>query len=129
VENAKDLSSLKKYQPNRKEKREDENIAKFMFDDYLIMVGKNEKGNIKLLKISNANDIWMHIKNYPGAHVIIKNNKLKIDEKILNEGAKLAVAFSNKYEGIVDYTKRKFVKIQQKANVEYGKYSSIKVKL
>ncbi|WP_024790865.1 MULTISPECIES: NFACT RNA binding domain-containing protein [unclassified Lebetimonas] len=129
VENAKDLSSLKKYQPNRKEKKEDENIAKFMFDDYLIMVGKNEKGNIKLLKISNANDIWMHIKNYPGAHVIIKNNKLKIDEKILNEGAKLAVAFSNKDEGIVDYTKRKFVKIKDKANVEYGKYSSIKVKL
>jgi len=40
------------------------------------MVGKNEKGNIKLLKQANANDLWLHIKNHPGAHVIVKNNKL-----------------------------------------------------
>jgi predicted ribosome quality control (RQC) complex YloA/Tae2 family protein len=71
----------------------------------------------------------MHIKNYPGAHVIIKNNKLNVPENILKEAAKLAVAFSNKDEGVVDYTKRKFVKTKEKANVEYGKYSSIKVKL
>lgn len=129
VEKSSDLASLKSYKPPKKEKKEDENIAKFFFDDYQILVGKNEKGNIKLLKTSNANDIWMHIKNYPGAHVIIKNNKLNVPDKILEEAAKLAVAFSNKDEGVVDYTKRKFVKVQQKANVEYGKYSSIKVKL
>jgi predicted ribosome quality control (RQC) complex YloA/Tae2 family protein len=129
VEKSSDLASLKSYTPPKKEKKEDENIAKFFFDDYLIMVGKNEKGNIKLLKSSNANDIWMHIKNYPGAHVIIKNNKLNVPDKILKEAAKLAVAFSNKDEGVVDYTKRKFVKTKEKANVEYGKYSSIKVKL
>jgi len=129
IENAKSLSELKVYEVDKKEKKEDENIAKFRFDDYLIMVGKNEKGNIKLLKNSNANDYWLHIKNYPGAHVIIKNNKLKIDDKVLKEAAKLAVAFSNKNEGIVDYTKRKFVKIKEKANVEYGKYSSIKVRI
>jgi predicted ribosome quality control (RQC) complex YloA/Tae2 family protein len=129
VEKSNDLSTLKSYTPPKKEKKEDENIAKFFFDDYLILVGKNEKGNIKLLKNSNANDIWMHIKNYPGAHVIIKNNKLDVPENILKEAAKLAVAFSNKNEGIVDYTKRKFVKVKERANVEYGKYSSIKVKL
>ena len=92
-----------------------------MFDNYLIMVGKNEKGNIKLLKISNSNDIWMHIKNYPGAHVIIKNSKLKIDEKILNEGAKLAVAFSNKDEGIV---KEKFFRSNLCCNCSY-RFASI----
>ncbi|GAX86941.1 conserved hypothetical protein [Lebetimonas natsushimae] len=129
VEKSTDLSTLKSYRPPKKEKKDDENIAKFFFDDYQILVGKNENGNIKLLKTSNANDIWMHIKNYPGAHVIIKNNKLNVPEKILKEAAKLAVAFSNKDEGVVDYTKRKFVKVQQKANVEYGKYSSIKVKI
>ena len=129
VENAKNMSELKIYTPPKKEKKEDENIAKFYFDDYLILVGKNEKGNIKLLKTSNANDYWLHIKNYPGAHVIIKNNKLSVNENILKEAAKLAVAFSNKDEGIVDYTKRKFVKIKEKANVEYGKYSSINIKV
>ena len=129
VQNADNLAELNIYKPEKKEKREDENIAKFMFDDYMIMVGKNEKGNIKLLKNANANDYWLHIKNYPGSHVIIKNNKLSLPENVLQKAAQLAVAFSGKEEGEVDYTKRKFVKIKEGANVEYGKYSTIKVKV
>lgn len=122
------LSSLNYYKVSKKEKKE-ENIEEFFIDNYKVLVGKNEKGNIKLLKTSNANDLWLHIKNYPGSHVIIKNNKLSIPFEVIKEAAKLAVAFSNKEEGSVDYTKRKFVKIKEKANVEYGKYSTIKVKL
>ena len=129
VEKATNLAELNIYKPSKKEKKEDENIAKFMYDDYMILVGKNEKGNIKLLKQANANDYWLHIKNYPGAHVIIKNNKLQIPQKVLQEAAKLAVAFSGKEEGEVDYTKRKFVKVKERANVEYGKYSTLKVKI
>jgi len=129
VENAKNMSELKTYEPPKKEKKEDENIAKFYYDDYLILVGKNEKGNIKLLKNANANDMWLHIKNLPGAHVIVKNNKLSLNNDIITKAAKLAVAFSGKEEGEVDYTKRKFVKVKEGAKVEYGKYSTIKVKI
>jgi len=129
VKNAKNLSELKTYEPPKKEKKEEENIAKFYFDDYLILVGKNEKGNIKLLKEANANDLWLHIKNLPGAHVIIKNNKLSLNDEVIEKAAKLAVAFSGKDEGEVDYTRRKFVKIKEGAKVEYGKYSTKKVKL
>jgi len=129
VENAKDISSLNVYQPPKKEKKENENIARFMFDDYLILVGKNEKGNVKLLKSANANDLWLHIKNLPGAHVIIKNNKLSLPQNVIEKAAKLAVAFSGRDEGEVDYTKRKFVKIKEGAKVEYGKYNTIKVKI
>ncbi len=129
VENANSLAELNIYKPEKKDKKEDENIAKFMFDDYMILVGKNEKGNIKLLKNANANDYWLHIKNYPGSHVIIKNNKLQIPQKVLQKAARLAVAFSGRDEGEVDYTKRKFVKTKEGANVEYGKYSTIKVRV
>ena len=129
VEKTTNLAELNIYKPSKKDKKEDENIAKFMYDDYMILVGKNEKGNIKLLKQANANDYWLHIKNYPGAHVIIKNNKLQIPQKVLQEAAKLAVAFSGKEEGEVDYTKRKFVKVKERANVEYGKYSTLKVRI
>jgi predicted ribosome quality control (RQC) complex YloA/Tae2 family protein len=128
IEKTDNLASLNYYKPAKKEKKE-ENIAEFFIDDYKVQVGKNEKGNIALLKSANANDLWLHIKNYPGSHVIIKNNKLSIPSNVLNEAAKLAVAFSKKDEGVVDYTKRKFVKIKDGANVEYGKYSSIKVKI
>ena len=129
VKNAKSLSELKTYEPPKKDKKEDENIAKFYFDDYLILVGKNEKGNIKLLKNANANDLWLHIKNLPGSHVIIKNNKLSLNDEVIKKAAELAVAFSGKDEGEVDYTKRKFVKVKDGAKVEYGKYSTVKVKI
>ena len=129
VKNAKNLSELKTYEPPKKDKKEDENIAKFYFDDYLILVGKNEKGNIKLLKNANANDLWLHIKNLPGSHVIIKNNKLSLNDEVIKKAAELAVAFSGKDEGEVDYTKRKFVKVKDGAKVEYGKYSTVKVKI
>ena len=128
IEKTDNLASLNYYKPTKKEKKE-ENIAEFFIDDYKVQVGKNEKGNIALLKSANANDLWLHIKNYPGSHVIVKNNKLSIPSSVLKEAAKLAVAFSKKDEGVVDYTKRKFVKIKEGANVEYGKYSSIKVKI
>ncbi len=129
IENTTDLGSLNYYKPAKKEKTKDENIAEFFIDNYKVLVGKNEKGNIKLLKTSSANDLWLHIKNYPGSHVIIKNNKLSIPQNVIYEAAKLAVAFSKKNEGVVDYTKRKFVKVKDGANVEYGKYSNIKVTL
>ena len=129
IEKTEDIGNLNYYKPPKKEKVKDENIAEFFIDDYKILVGKNEKGNNKLLKSANANDLWMHIKNVPGAHVIIKNNKLTIPQNVINEAAKLAVAFSKKNEGEVDYTKRKFVKVKEGANVEYGKYNTVKVKL
>ena len=129
VENADSISALKTFEPPKKEKKEDENIAKFYFDDYLIMVGKNEKGNVKLLKEANANDLWLHIKNKPGAHVIVKNNKLSLNDDIIKKAAELAVAFSGESEGEVDFTKRKFVKTKEGAKVEYGKYSTVRVRI
>jgi predicted ribosome quality control (RQC) complex YloA/Tae2 family protein len=128
IQNTTNIADLKIFTPTKKEKKE-ENYEKFIYDDYTILVGKNEKGNIELLKKANANDLWLHIKNYPGAHVIIKNNKLSLNDDIIKKAAKLAVAFSGRDEGEVDYTKRKFVKIKQKANVEYGKYNTIKVRV
>ena len=128
IEKAEHLSDLKTLTPPKKEEKH-KNYAEFFVDDYKIMVGKNEKGNIELLKNSNANDLWLHIKNLPGAHVIVKTNKMQVPEDVIEKAAKLAVAFSNKDEGVVDYTKRKFVKIKNRANVEYGKESSMKVRV
>jgi predicted ribosome quality control (RQC) complex YloA/Tae2 family protein len=129
IQTTDNLGSLNYYKPPKKEKVQDENIAEFFIDDYKVLVGKNEKGNVKLLKNSNANDLWLHIKDVPGAHVIIKNSKLSVPQQVIDEAARLAVAFSKKNEGLVDYTKRKFVKVKEGANVEYGKYSTVKVKL
>lgn len=82
-------------------------------DGFHIYVGKNNIQNDYLtLKFSNKNDIWLHTKNIPGSHVIIKNNG-QIPDTTLEEAANLAAYYSksqNSSNVPVDYTEVKNVK-------------------
>lgn len=79
-----------------------------------IYVGKNNTQNDNLtLKQSSPQDIWMHTKDIPGSHVIIKAKLNDVSRTTLEEGAKLAAYFSKaKFSSNVpvDYTERKNVK-------------------
>ncbi|MBU5482964.1 NFACT family protein [Clostridium sp. MSJ-11] len=72
-----------------------------------IYVGKNNIQNDYLtLKFGNKNDIWMHTKNIPGSHVVIKTTK-EFTNKTLEEGANLAAYYSKAKDSSnvpVDYT-------------------------
>ncbi len=58
-----------------------------------ILVGKNNLQNDQLtLKQARKTDIWLHAKNIPGSHVIIKNDQPS--EETLTEAAELAAYFS-----------------------------------
>ncbi len=57
--------------------------------------------------------MWMHTKNIPGSHVIIKSKNGDVSDTALVEGAKLAAFYSkakNSTNVPVDYTERKNVK-------------------
>jgi len=123
------ISELNIYNSNKKRKVKEDNIETFYIDDFLVLVGKNEKGNIKLLKDSKANDLWFHIKNRTGAHIIIKTNKKRVPDDVIIKTAKLALTFSGEEEGIVDYTQRRNLYIKEKAFVNYVTYKSLKVRL
>ena len=101
----------------------------FWIEDYKVMVGRNSNENQKLLSLAKSNDIWMHTREIPGSHVIIRTDKQNLPESVLNAAAKLCVDFSTNHPGnyLVDYTKRKFVKVQEGSNVEYDKYQTIPV--
>jgi len=80
----------------------------FMSSDGLdIYVGRNNVQNDFLtLKFAGKNDLWLHTKNIPGSHVIIKNNG-SIPDNTLFEGASLAAFYSKGKESSkvpVDYT-------------------------
>ncbi|MFR9071288.1 MAG: NFACT family protein, partial [Paraclostridium sp.] len=83
-------------------------------DGFTILVGKNNKQNDFLtLKIANNDDLWMHTKNIPGSHVIIKTEGKEIPESTIFEGAMLAAFFSKSKMSSqvpVDYTLKKNVK-------------------
>jgi len=129
VINSENISDLNIYKSTKKTKIKEDNIESFYIDDFLVLVGKNEKGNIKLLKESKANDIWLHIKDKTGAHVIIKTNKKNVPEDVIFKSAKLALTFSDEIEGIVDYTQRRHLYIKEGAFVNYVTYKSIALNL
>jgi predicted ribosome quality control (RQC) complex YloA/Tae2 family protein len=46
-------------------------------DGYEILVGKNNKQNDLLtMRLARKNDVWLHVKEIPGSHVIIRTNKM-----------------------------------------------------
>ncbi|SHJ57846.1 Rqc2 family fibronectin-binding protein [Tepidibacter formicigenes] len=83
-------------------------------DGFKIYVGKNNKQNDYLtLKLASNDDIWLHTKNIPGSHVIIKCEGKEVPENTIFEGAMLAAYFSKarmSSQVPVDYTKKKNVK-------------------
>jgi predicted ribosome quality control (RQC) complex YloA/Tae2 family protein len=79
-----------------------------------IFVGKNNKQNDLLtLKSASSNDIWLHTKNIPGSHVIIRKTQQDIPDRTLLEAAILASYHSKAKMSStvpVDYTAVKNVK-------------------
>ncbi|MCL2617014.1 MAG: NFACT family protein, partial [Defluviitaleaceae bacterium] len=79
-----------------------------------IFVGKNNKQNDELtLRIADNRDIWLHVKDIPGSHVLIKTAGTPISDTALMEAAMLAAYFSKAKNGSnvpVDYTARKNVR-------------------
>jgi len=101
----------------------------FWIEGQKVLLGKNKKGNIELLKIARAGDIWMHIQGMPSTHVIIQTAKQNVSDKLLHAAAKLCVDFSTTKIGtfLVDYTFRREVKVQSEANVLYNKYKTLSI--
>ena len=77
-----------------------------------IYVGKNNNQNDYLTtKFADKTDTWLHTKNYPGSHVIIKGQTFS--EETLLEAANLAAWYSKAQAGTkvpVDYTLVRYVK-------------------
>ena len=100
-----------------------------------MLVGKNNKQNDYItFKLASPNDIWFHVKDIPGSHVILKTQGKTIQDNILLKCAKLAAEHSKAKESTsiqVDYTFRKNVKKQNKSKpgmVYYSNYKTIIVK-
>jgi predicted ribosome quality control (RQC) complex YloA/Tae2 family protein len=95
--------TLKKGQKKTKDEQPLHFISSTGFDIY---VGKNNIQNDYLsLKFAHRNDLWLHTKEIPGSHVIIKG--LNIDDKTIEEASIIAAFYSkakNSSKVPVDYT-------------------------
>ncbi len=81
-------------QPDNRNKRPQTNYAEYRASDgTLILVGRNNKENDHLtFKVAKKSDLWLHVKDAPGSHVILKSESPS--EATLYEAALVAAHFS-----------------------------------
>lgn len=59
-----------------------------------IWIGKSQKSNQKLLQSASRDDYWLHVRDLPGAHVILKLSPQGNQEEEIQQAAQLAGYFS-----------------------------------
>lgn len=125
---------------SKKNKKKTQELSKpFRYetkDGSTIFVGKNNKQNEQLtLRDAGKNDLFFHVKDMPGSHVILRNDANTFSENDIVLAAYLA-AKNSKYSDEdyldVDYTERKNVfknKGAKPGMVYYTDYKTLRVNL
>ncbi len=130
-EELRDEGYLKKQKATKKKKAK---TAKPVPEKYIasdgttILVGKNNKQNEYVtMKLAARDDIWLHTKDIPGSHVIIRS--ATPSEDTILEAAQLAAYFSKSRQSSsvpVDYTKIRHVKKPNGAKPGFVTYDNQK---
>lgn len=98
-------------------------------DDALIFVGKNNIQNDYIThKLARKNDYFMHVKDMPGSHIIIRKEG-ELTENIIRTAANLAAYYSKgklSSSVPVDYTLVKYVKKVPGAKLGFVTYTNQK---
>ncbi len=97
-------------------------------DGMRVLVGRNNRQNDSLTAGADKNDIWFHVKNFPGSHVILCTEGDEPTDRDYTQAAMLA-AYHSSIRGAsnaeVDYTRVRYVKKPSGSKpgyVTYDKY-------
>jgi predicted ribosome quality control (RQC) complex YloA/Tae2 family protein len=82
-------------------------------DGYVIWVGRNSRQNEQVtFKHANRQDLWLHARDVPGAHVVIRDDGRRIPTDLINAAASVAAYYSKRRSEAkvpVDVTRIKYV--------------------
>ncbi len=113
------------------------NIKKIDINNFIFYLGKDAKSNDYLtFNMADDDDIWFHVKGYPGSHGVLKIKGQLPMKETLKEAAKLVKKnskASNLDSATVVYCKKKFVTKQKglrdgQVNVDYKNSYKIIIK-
>lgn len=99
-----------KYKTSKRPKKDEINITKINYLGAIIYIGKNSHQNEYVFsKIAKNDDLWLHVKNGTGSHVIVKG---QTNPKIIEKAAQYAAFYSSYKHSSnipVDYTLVRYV--------------------
>lgn len=83
-------------------------------DGFVVWVGRNSRQNdLVTFGKGGGDDLWLHARDVPGSHVVIKYDGRKIPERLIEQAAAIAAYYSKRREEsavIVDVTQCKHVR-------------------
>ncbi|WP_052888567.1 Rqc2 family fibronectin-binding protein [Thermogemmatispora carboxidivorans] len=83
-------------------------------DGFTLLVGRNSRQNEEVtFRQASGNDIWLHARGVPGAHVIVKAAGRQVPQSTLEQAASLAAYYSQARDDSsvpVDYTLQRHVR-------------------
>jgi predicted ribosome quality control (RQC) complex YloA/Tae2 family protein len=135
MQELKDMAELMKPErASRPRKEKQAPFLEFSIGESRIYLGRNSAQNHRLVfQFAIATDIWLHARQIPSAHCILRTSGQATEEEI-NYAASLVAKFSrnrNEDKVPVDYTLRKYVKKPKNTPegfVTYSNFSTILVK-
>ncbi len=99
---------IKEENRGKKQKETPAAPLEFTVGDFSVLVGRNNRQNdMVTLRLSRADDIWLHVKNMPGSHVLIRSARREVPDEVILRAAELAAWYSagqNSAQVPVDYT-------------------------
>ncbi len=68
----------------------------FLIKGYRVLVGRSGKENDRLVRMADGEDLWLHVRGMPGAHVIIrtKGRRGPVPPEVILKAAELAAYYS-----------------------------------
>lgn len=114
----------------KQKKLKEPTYGTFEIDDKIIYFGRNNKENDYLtFKFANKNDIWFHIKDIPGSHIVVRKEDFEDSEEFIVKIAKIAAHYSKASVGekvTVDYTEKKNLNKPKGAPLGFVTYNIFK---
>jgi predicted ribosome quality control (RQC) complex YloA/Tae2 family protein len=79
-----------------------------------VLVGRTARQNHEVtFELARPDDIWLHARGCPGAHVVLRSNSKEVSPRLIREAAAIAAYYSANRASdrvTVDWTRRKFVR-------------------
>ena len=97
---------------SRKKQPESKPLSFVSPSGHTVLVGKNSIQNERITASGKSGDIWLHAKDIPGSHVLLRREDRAVTWEDILFAAGLAAKYSSSHSGgvQVDYTDRKYVR-------------------
>jgi predicted ribosome quality control (RQC) complex YloA/Tae2 family protein len=127
AEQLQDLEELQEQRPAKLAGPKSSGPRRYVFQDFQMLVGRSPRQNDDLIRKHSArDDLWFHVKDAPGAHVLLKTAGRSPDEQVVECAAQLAAHYSSRAKDsrvLVSFTSAQRVKKPAGAGPGFVVYS------